>query len=436
MTTAALMPVHRRRWPPAALGTAGLAALLASTVAIALGASAGPSMLVRVPAGEFVPWVAGPLRGLGDGTLSGGALVALLVLMTAGYTAVLATSRALPARTLLAVIVALHVAMLLAPPLLTTDIFSYIDYGRLGALHGIDPYAGAPLLAPHDAVYPWVGWRHARSAYGPLFTLLTYPLAALRPGAALWMLKSAATAACLGCVALVWRAAPARGVDPVRAAALVGLNPLVLTYAVGGGHNDLLMMLGMTAAVTLVLSGREGPGAASLVAAVAMKAAAVVVLPFLVLGSRRRWRVIAAAALAGGAFAALALAAFGGHAAGFLTVLELQQRAVSAHSLPALAARLLGHGSAVASFITIARVAGALALAALLLAAWRGADWVACSALALVVVAASTGWLMPWYAVWALPLAALCSRRRVAAAVLVLQALVLVQVLAVFAQLR
>ena len=33
------------------------------------------------------------------------------------------------------------------------------------------------------------------------------------------------------------------GIDPVKAVALVGLNPLIVVYGVGGGHNDLLMLL-------------------------------------------------------------------------------------------------------------------------------------------------------------------------------------------------
>ena len=32
--------------------------------------------------------------------------------------------------------------------------------------------------------------------------------------------------------------------DPVKAVALVGLNPLLVIYGVGGGHNDLLMLAG------------------------------------------------------------------------------------------------------------------------------------------------------------------------------------------------
>ena len=47
----------------------------------------------------------------------------------------------------------------------------------------------------------------------------------------------------------VWNAARLRGLDPVKAAALVGLNPLIVVYGVGGGHNDLLMLAVLMAGV-------------------------------------------------------------------------------------------------------------------------------------------------------------------------------------------
>ena len=43
-------------------------------------------------------------------------------------------------------------------------------------------------------------------------------------------------------VFVVWNAARLRGLDPVKAVALVGLNPVIIVFGVGGGHNDLLML--------------------------------------------------------------------------------------------------------------------------------------------------------------------------------------------------
>ena len=72
-----------------------------------------------------------------------------------------------------------------------------------------------------------------------------------RSPASVFAYKAIAAVSSLAIVALVWNGARLRGVDPVKAAALVGLNPLIVVYGVGGGHNDLLMLAPMVAGVVL-----------------------------------------------------------------------------------------------------------------------------------------------------------------------------------------
>ena len=69
------------------------------------------------------------------------------------------------------------------PILLSTDVFSYIAYARMGVEHGINPYLNGPVAIAHDPIYRYVGqdWKHVATAYGPLYTLLSYPLAPARP---------------------------------------------------------------------------------------------------------------------------------------------------------------------------------------------------------------------------------------------------------------
>ena len=83
----------------------------------------------------------------------------------------------------------------------------------------------------------------------------------------------------LGLAALVARLAAWRGVDPLRAAAFVALNPLVLVHVVGGAHNDGLTMLLAMLGVAAVLARREASGGAALVAAAAIKASAALRRP-------------------------------------------------------------------------------------------------------------------------------------------------------------
>ena len=45
-------------------------------------------------------------------------------------------------------IVAVHVILLLSPPLSLTDVFNYINYGRMGMLHHLNPYTTIPRSSP------------------------------------------------------------------------------------------------------------------------------------------------------------------------------------------------------------------------------------------------------------------------------------------------
>ena len=107
--------------------------------------------------------------------------------------------------------------MRLAPVLLSHDVYSYVDYARLGVLHGLDPYVHRPAEAPLDPVYVHVTWTGVVSAYGPLFTLATYPLAwlpvwwavaALKAAAALSVLATAASSPASPRAAASRRSAP------------------------------------------------------------------------------------------------------------------------------------------------------------------------------------------------------------------------------------
>ena len=173
-----------------------------------------------------------------------------------------------------------------APPLLSQDVFSYIAYARMGVEHSLNPYTHSPLDIANDPVFGFAGSKNAVSVYGPVFTLLTYPLAPLGVAGAFWVLKVVAAACSFGIVLLVWHAARRLGRDPVVPALFVGLNPLVLVHVVGGAHNEALLMLIVVAALGLG-SRVSGPGAMS---GTGIKASAGLVVPFFVIGAREHWR--------------------------------------------------------------------------------------------------------------------------------------------------
>jgi hypothetical protein len=293
--------------------------------------------------------------------------------------------------------------------LLSHDVYSYVDYARLGVRHGLDPYVHPPLAAPQDPAYAEVTWTEATSAYGPLFTLATYPLAWLPVGVAVAVLKAVAALSVLGIAAVVSRLAAARGIDPLRAAAFVALNPLVLVHVVGGAHNDGVTMLLAMLSVAAILSARELAGGTALVAAIATKTSAAFLAPFALLGSRRRTRLLAGALGAAITIAIAAQLAFGWDwLHGFGLAGENQSR-TSYMSIPITAARLTGLDPGAVRLA--AAILFAVAIAYLLAWTWRGGDWVRAAAWAALALLLSTAWLLPWYLIWVLPLAAISRDR-------------------------
>ena len=399
-------------------GLFAIAGLLLTTLLVAIGA-AQTNELLPESVRPLPSWLAGPLGRTGLSLGTNGMIVVLVAMFGAYVIAAQAADR-LSARTVVVSIAALHAIILLAPPLLSTDIFSYQFYGRMGSLYGANPYLAGPHALALDPLFPYIGakWAYTPTVYGPLFTVLSYAFASLSIAGSVLAYKAIAAFASLATVALVWHSARLRGINPVRAAALVGLNPLLVVYGVGGGHNDLLMMLVLMAGVYLVLSDRERSGSAMMVAAAAIKLTAGVMLAFAIAsgGGRRTWtarrNVLVGAAAAAALFVGIAFAWFGaGPLHLFATVKKVQSQG-DWHSIPGFIGAQLGPGVGHVTGILLG-VLFATVCVWLLRRVWQGRlDWIdagAWTALALLVTASS---LLPWYVVWLLPLAALATDRR------------------------
>jgi len=398
------------------LGAVALALLAAAAIPLA-----APGEALVPGAAEGAPgWLLGPYgEGLG---LGGGDYLAALVVAFAAYLCVTAVAAGLGRRVVWGTILVLVGAFALAPPLLSLDVFSYISYARLGAEHGLNPYDAVPADLPGDPAASRVeDFRFEVSVYGPLFTLLTYPLGLVGVPVALWVLKAAAAAAVLGVTVLTARLAAVRGVNPHGAAALVALNPLVLVHVVGGAHNDALMVLGLMVAASAVAVGLEASGGASLVLAAAIKVSGAFAAPFVLLGSARPVRLLASAALAVALVTAVSLAAFGLEAVSALGVIGGNQTESSYYSLPSTAARITGLDAEAVRFAFLA----AYAALVVWLVVWtrRGGDWLRAAAWAGAGLLLATAWLVPWYVIWALPFAAVARDRGLVAVVLALSAL-------------
>ncbi len=426
--TLARMPVRLRsalsrlRVTPGRIsGRVAVATLIVSCLAVVATAAAGPSILVPRSVQTFPSWEAGPLsfvttRLILNGQTLGFVFSGVVAIMIVAYFVALGALRTLSMKTIAITVVALHVILLMSPPLQLTDVFNYLGYARLGALHELNPYTHGIKLESFDPVYRFTSWRDLRSPYGPLFTALTYPLAFMSLPLAYWTLKIITVAMSLVFVGLVYLSAKRLGRDPRFAVAFVALNPIFLIYEVGGFHNDFFMLVPTMAAILFVISRRWRWAGALLTVAIAVKFTAVLLLPFLLVAAhsrRHQLRVLIGAALAAIPLAGLSVALFG------LTIPNLSQQSslLTDFSIPNVVGWLLHLGGGTPLLLKAATVCVVLVVAHQFL---RNRDWLSGAGWATFALIASLAWLVPWYVVWLLPLAALGTSTRLRTTALVL----------------
>jgi hypothetical protein len=410
------------QWVPVAVTLLALL-MVAATAEIVLDGALGHSPLIPKS-----PEIAGWLQGIGERLGYRVFLIAILV-FSGAYAVLLALIKASPApaiskRWAIVLLGALQLIVFVGPILLSTDVFSYIAYARMGVEHGINPYMHGPIAIVNDPVYHYVGqdWKHVATAYGPLYTLISYPLAPLGLVGAIWGMKLYALLASIGTLALVWRCARARDLDPVVAVLVVGANPLYIVYGLGGAHNDLIMILLMMAAVSFTFAGRDASAAASVVAGALVKATVAVLLPFMIL-SKRSLAPLLGAAVALAVGVVIGYAAFGIHGIDIVAALNRDAAFVSTDSFATEIAHLFGKPGVFPIDHDLLKVALVLIVVHLMWRTWRGYDWVAASGWTLLAISVTSTWLLAWYILWPLPLAVITRDRRLLIATLAVQAL-------------
>jgi hypothetical protein len=476
----ALVVNRGRTSAPARIGSResaiGVCALLATVLCAALVvvvAADRPSLFSATAHTGFYPhWMAGPLGGLVPGlTRSPTKLkylfTAALVVMYASYLVGLKYVPRLRSRWAIGAVLAVHVCFFLAPPLALTDVFNYVNYGRMEVVHHLNPYTTIPILEPHnDPSYYLSNWHQLLSPYGPLFTLMTFALVPLGVATSFWAIKAVLATVSLGTIFLVWRCARLLGRDPVAAIVLVGLNPIVLVWGLGGDHNDFLMVFFIVLGFYLLLRsgawvagdrskigqqaelGRQPAGneraevdssvaqpakrvgwretlrgwlwplaplevaaGMAFVTAAAIKASGGILIPVvlaaLLRAPRRVVQVVLGMVVAGAAVAVASLIAFGLH----VPDLSTQSKLVTSLSAPNLLGLALGSGGETETLRLL--LSGVLILVVLgcCVLAWRRKDAITASGWVTIALLLTLGWVLPWYVLWVLPLAALSDSR-------------------------
>ena len=486
------------------VGAVCLLVIVACSLLVVVMAANRPSILSATSHANFFPhWMTGPLGGLLPGLTRNSTTLkyifsGAIVLMYASYALALRYAPRLRSRWAIATVLAVHVIFLLAPPLALTDIFNYVNYGRMEVVHHLNPYTTIPILEPHsDPSYDLSNWHQLLSPYGPLFTLLTFVVVPLGVAGSFWALKGVLALASLATIFLVWKCARMLGRDPIAAIVLVGLNPIVLVWGLGGDHNDFLMVFcivlgfylllrarerdrvpaaaargydqaGATAgadagtmagdearatadadadvratadanapavagakavapplrarlgALILPLSAPELGAGAALVVATAIKASGGVLIPVVLAGllraPRRLLQVVLGMLLAGVATAAASLIAFGLH----IPDLSTQSRLVTNVSVPNLIGLGLGAGGETESLHLLLSAVLVVSVLLCCAQAWRRGESLTASGWSSVALLVTLSWVLPWYVLWVLPMAALSGSRRLRRAALVL----------------
>jgi hypothetical protein len=474
-----------------ALAIGALAAIVLCAAIVVVFAADRPSLFSATTHTGFFPhWMAGPLGGLLPGlTRSPTALkyifTGAIVVMYLAYLVALKYVPMLRARWAIGAVLAAHACLFLAPPLALTDVFNYVNYGRMEVVHNLNPYTTIPILEPHgDPSYYLSNWHQLLSPYGPLFTLMTFALVPLGVAGSFWAIKAILAAVSLGTIFLVWKCARILGRDPIAAIVLVGLNPIVLVWGLGGDHNDFLMVFCIVLGFYLLLragawvagdrsqigqqtavdppasepatsapratttAGEASTSAAqatdlggwrgsvlgwlwplaplemgagmALVTAAAIKASGAILIPVvlaaLLRSPRRVVQILLGMVVAGVAVAAASLIAFGLH----VPDLSTQGKLVTSLSAPNLLGLVLGTGGETEGLRTVLSGVLILVVVCSCVLAWRRRDAITASGWVTVALLLTLGWVLPWYVLWLLPLAALSGSRRLRTTALVL----------------
>jgi len=308
---------------------------------------------------------------------------------------------------------------LLMPPLLSTDVFAYVGYGRLGVVHDLNPHlhTQAELVRRGDPTAPYLHWD-IPSPYGALWTIVSMLLVRVMPAGAVLLpvlaFKLLGGAALVAVALLVRRIARDLDGDERRAdgaMAAVIANPVLLIEGPGNAHNDIVMMVAVLGALALFARRRIHAAAGLAGVAAAVKLVPLMMVPWLAVAAARgrarvgagRWPAWLGAGAAVVALAmAMVVAAYAPFWSGFRTLAGLALRWQSGHGIGdahVTAGAIAGHlaplvvGVGAASLWAVLAPVSEAARRAVTAWAWA----------ALVVLLFAAGVWYPWYLAWIWP---------------------------------
>jgi hypothetical protein len=188
-------------------------------------------------------------------------------------------------------------AQLIAPILLSTDLYVYVFSGRLLTVYGASAYDPAPSISRTDPFLPLFGSDYSPSVYGPLWNLMAGGLAYVggtRIGLTVLLFRVGTVLAALLTGALIWwilrRTAPER---TAQGLVLFLWNPLLVIETGLSGHNDAVMLAFVLLGVALHLRGWKVGAVVALVCSALVKLVTGMLVPlyiWMVLRQATTWR--------------------------------------------------------------------------------------------------------------------------------------------------
>lgn len=321
--------------------------------------------------------------------------------------------------------------LVIAPPVFTRDVFSYLAQGALD-LHGMDPYKVGPIMLgiPElvSNVHPF--WQTTPAPYGPLFILLAKTIVSITGTNMILGVILTRLVLMVGLGLLLW--ALPRLVKQLGGSLPVTLwlaiaGPMTVVHLAGGPHNDLLMVGLMAAGVVCVLERRHVVGIVLVTLAAAVKATALLALPFLVwvwaghLSSTPLRNFLRAFAAAVGVFlvtfVAVTYLSLGALDLGWINGLQAPAMIVNWLSLPTAVGEIIHTVVSLfvdadkSWFVNIVRGVGAVVFFVIAARQWwasrvGGPEAVRRMAFTLIAVAVLSPTMLPWYLSWGFMIAA------------------------------
>ncbi|MHB8262673.1 MAG: polyprenol phosphomannose-dependent alpha 1,6 mannosyltransferase MptB [Acidimicrobiales bacterium] len=201
----------------------------------------------------------------------------LVVFMRVWYGLVRTLARRpnLPVLYLVALFALWALPLLVAPPIFSRDIYSYVAQGDM-VTHHISPYRYGPFVLGGDHYASLVDplWGNVPAPYGPFFLILDGGATTLAMHNLILNVVLLRVLALAG-VSLMAAFIPylARTVkrDPAEIFALAILNPVTIFHLIGGSHNDAIMLGLLVAGVAVARKGHPIAGIVICTLAAAIK---------------------------------------------------------------------------------------------------------------------------------------------------------------------